>query len=207
MIFWKEILLPLVAGYLIGSIPVGYLIGKLKGVDVRKIGSGRTGGTNVLRAAGLIPSAITVMGDALKGIVAVGMARILAGGEVGAVAAGIAVVSGHNWSIFLGFKGGAGGITATSVVTVLNPLCGAIVAVLGIGGFVIWRMASVATLIVALFSPLTLYLYSRLFAGPMVHVAYGVAVLVVIVIALLPNIKRLVSGTERTVDLNHVSTQ
>jgi len=207
VIFWKEILIPLVAGYLAGAIPIGYLVGKVAGVDVRRVGSGRTGGTNVLRAAGLIPSAITILGDALKGIVAVGLARILIGSEMAAVAAGIAVVIGHNWSVFLGFKGGAGGVTAAAVLTALNPLCGGVAVLLGIAGLVIWRMASVATLVIALASPLTLYLFSLFFAGSMIHVAYGVAVLVVIVVALLPNIKRLASGTERTVDLNHVSTQ
>lgn len=207
MILWKEILIPLFAGYLLGSLPVGYVIGRLYGVDVRRIGSGRTGGTNVLRAAGLLPSALTVLGDAMKGVIAVGLARMFVGGEVSAVAAGIAVVIGHNWSIFLGFKGGAGGITAASVVTALNPLCGAIVALLGIVAFVVGRMASVATLTVAILSPIALYAYSILFAGPMIHVVYGVAALAVIILALLPNIKRLAMGTERTVDLNHVSTQ
>ena len=205
--FWKEMFFPLLGGYLLGSIPVGYLVGKIHGVDVRRVGSGRTGGTNVLRAAGLIPSAITMLGDALKGLAAVGLARLLIGPELSAVIAGAATVMGHNWSIFLGFKGGAGGITAASALAAINPLCGAIVAVLGIGGFVIWRMASVATLIVALLSPVTLILFVLLFDGPMIHVAYGLAVLTIIVIALLPNIARLKAGTERTVDLNHAPAQ
>jgi acyl phosphate:glycerol-3-phosphate acyltransferase len=201
---WTGLLLSLLGGYLLGSIPVGYLVGKLHGVDVRRVGSGRTGGTNVLRAVGLIPSAITILGDALKGLAAVGLARLWFGTELSAVVAGAAVVIGHNWSIFLGFKGGAGGITAASALAALNPLCGAIVALLGIAGFVVWRMASVATLIVALLAPVSLLLFALLLDGPMVHVGYGLVVAGVIVVALLPNIARLKAGTERTVDLkNH----
>lgn len=197
--FWRQVLFSSLLGYLLGSIPVGYLIGKLHGVDIRMTGSGRTGGTNVLRSVGLIPSAITILGDALKGMAAVALARLLFGGEVGAVAAGITAVAGHNWSVFLGMKGGAGGVTAAAILATLNPLCGGAVALIAVIGFVIWRYASVASLLVALFSPLALLIYALLTGGTMIHVIYGVAGGALIVVALLPNISRLIAGTERAV--------
>lgn len=199
MMIWREILLPALVGYLLGSIPVGYLVGKLSGVDVRRVGSGRTGGTNVLRAAGLVPSAITVLGDALKAIIAVGMARIL-GGEVGAALAGIGAVTGHNWPVFLGWKGGAGGITATAALAALNPICGLVVAVLAVSGIAIWRYASVATLIVAALSPISLFVF-WLLGGQAIHIVYGLVACALIVVALLPNIARLRAGTERKISL------
>lgn len=199
MMIGKEILLPLLAGYLLGSIPIGYLVGKMYGVDVRQVGSGRTGGTNVFRAAGLLPAAITILGDALKGIAAVGLAWVFTG-EVGAAMAGIGAVAGHNWPLFLGWKGGAGGVTAAAVVAALNPICGAVVAILALSGIALSRYASVATLVVALLSPIALLVYGLL-GGPMVYVAYGLAAGAMIVCALLPNIARLKAGTERKINI------
>src|SRR5512143_650380 len=106
------LILAAIAGYLIGSIPTGYLVvGALTGIDVRKVGSGRTGGTNAMRAGGVRAFALTGIGDMLKGIAAVLAARLivtwLAAGDrpLAEAVAGFAAVCGHNWSVFLGFKG------------------------------------------------------------------------------------------------------
>ena len=90
-----------VIGYLFGSIPVGYLVVRAtSGVDVRSVGSGRTGGTNAMRAGGLGAGVMTAIGDMLKGLIAVVIMRWLSGGvpEIEALA-GLGAVAGHNWSI------------------------------------------------------------------------------------------------------------
>ncbi|NJM40700.1 MAG: glycerol-3-phosphate acyltransferase [Anaerolineae bacterium] len=100
-------------GYLIGSIPFGWIVVKLaKGVDIRTVGSGRTGGTNAFRAAGFVPGLLTATLDIIKGAVTVLVVRNLAGDSTLGWAeglAGLGVVLGHNHSLFLNFKGGAGG--------------------------------------------------------------------------------------------------
>lgn len=106
----------IVAAYLIGAIPFGYVIVRIaKGVDIREYGSGSTGTTNVLRTAGLPAAALTVAGDFLKGVFVVVAARLLELPEISIVLAGFAVVGGHNWPVFLRFKGGRGVATGFGV--------------------------------------------------------------------------------------------
>jgi len=197
---WKTIAIALALGYLFGSIPVGYIFGRLWRVDVRRVGSGRTGGTNVLRAAGLLPAGLTVLFDALKAMIAVGLARFLFPGELGATLAGIGAVAGHNWPIFLGFRGGAGGITTLTVLITLAPLPGAAVVVASLGALVIWRYASAGTLAIATLT-LVATVIDALLGGPPEHILYGVAAGAMVTWALRPNIARLRAGTERKIGL------
>lgn len=106
-------------GYAVGSLPIGYLVAQTAGgIDLRRVGSGNVGATNVYRTAGL-PTAITVMlADVAKGAAAV----LLAGGGPSAVAAGVAAVIGHIYPIWLRFRGGKGVATASGVFAVLSPL-------------------------------------------------------------------------------------
>jgi acyl phosphate:glycerol-3-phosphate acyltransferase len=104
------------AAYFIGAISFGYVIVRIaKGVDIRKYGSGSTGTTNVLRTAGLPAAALTVAGDFLKGVFVVVVARLLKLPDISIVLAGFAVVAGHNWPVFLRFKGGRGVATGFGV--------------------------------------------------------------------------------------------
>lgn len=104
------------AAYFIGAIPFGYIIVRIaKGVDIRKYGSGSTGTTNVLRTAGKLAAALTVAGDFLKGVFVVVVARLLKLPDITIVLAGFAVVGGHNWPVFLRFKGGRGVATGFGV--------------------------------------------------------------------------------------------
>ncbi len=190
-------------GYLLGSIPPGYLIGRLFGVDVRKHGSGRTGGTNVWRSAGLTAAILTVLSDGLKGIVVVLIARYFLGGDWAAALAGAMAVLGHNWSCFLNFHGGAGGITGGAVILALDWRLGLIVALLAILLLYLTHYASVGTLTVGLGSFL-LALFGYL-AGVswdiLPNVVYGFLASTWIVISLLPNIRRLIQGNERRITL------
>ena len=185
-------------GYLMGSIPVGYLVVKLtKGMDVRQHGSGRSGGTNVWRAAGPWPAILTTVGDFLKGMCAVLIARAVLGNSIGEVLVGVAAVVGHNWSVFLGWRGGAGTATNLGVISALYwPVALALMIVAGLIAFVL-RYASVASLAVAILAPI-IFLGLALFAHrPLPHALYGLLAGTLVVLALRRNIVRLVAGTER----------
>jgi glycerol-3-phosphate acyltransferase PlsY len=191
-----------VIGYLLGSFPTGYLAARrLKGVDPRNHGSGRTGGTNILRSAGKGAALITVVGDFLKGLLAVVAARWLVGTDAAAVAAGLAAVLGHNRSIFLRFKGGAGSMTNAGVVTALAPQVVPLMAAAAFVAARVSRIASVTSIVTAAAMTLGMVASVVLSLSPPAVVAYGVLACALIIFELRPNIQRLRAGTERRVDV------
>lgn len=195
---WYRLLLATVVAYLLGSIPVGYLvIYMMKGRDIRTIGSGRTGGTNALRAGGSGAAILTATGDMLKGAAAVLLARLIAGqAPIVDVLAAVAAVAGHNWSVFLNFKGGAGTGPNVGACIALWPLSAAWLIPLLPFGINVIRYASVTSLVVAIVIPITLAIRAAVGAGPWLHVLYGALAAVAVAWALRPNIKRLINGTE-----------
>ncbi len=191
-----------VAGYVIGSIPFGWIITKLvTGQDVREFGSGRTGGTNVFRAAGAPAGIATAVLDVIKGGLAVILVRQFVPGTVGwaEALAGAGVVLGHNASLFLGFRGGAGGATAVGTGISLWPIAG--VPALLLGAFVLFVIgyASVATIVAGLTVALTMTIGAVTGSVPWAYAAFGWGTLVLLLIALRPNLKRLIDGTEKRV--------
>jgi glycerol-3-phosphate acyltransferase PlsY len=192
----------LVTGYALGSIPVGFLVVRwLHGVDVREIGSGRTGGTNVLRAAGWKTALVVVLLDVLKAALAVIIAHWLDGPPVTLALAGAAAVVGHNHSIFLHFRGGAGTMAAIGGATALWPWSAAILAPVGLGTVLITRHASMGSIVVALLLPVVFATRAILGLGPWVYLVYGLLASALILWALRPNIRRLLRGEERRVNL------
>jgi glycerol-3-phosphate acyltransferase PlsY len=192
-----------VLGYLLGAMPIGYLVGKMRGIDVRRYGSGRTGGTNVMRAAGLWAAVLTVLGDGIKGMLSVGIAALLVGTPAAKVLAGLAAIVGHNWSVFLGWRGGAGAITNAGVIVGLYY---PIIVAMTVAGFIALmasRMASVATLTTVAAAFLGFVGLATLGYVPWAYAIYGLFAGVVIAIALLPNIRRILTGTERRLEPNH----
>lgn len=198
-----QLLAAALLGYLLGSVPMGYLAGRLWGVDVRTHGSGRTGGTNVWRAAGLIPAVITVVGDLAKGMVAVWLARHLWGTEWAAALAGALAVIGHNWPVWLRFRGGAGGVVGGATLAVLNGMAATVVIPLAVVVLFLTRYASMGTLTIGLGSLFVLggiWIW-RADVVPLAHVLYAAITALAITWSLRPNLKRLRSGTERTITL------
>jgi glycerol-3-phosphate acyltransferase PlsY len=190
-------------GYLFGSIPFGFIIiGVLRERDITEEGSGRTGGTNALRAGGFGAAALTVIGDLLKGIAGVTLARLLFPGSLWAeVFAGWGVVLGHNASIYLAFRGGAGTAPNMGVAAAFwFPSLVFTLLFFPLGMFVI-RIASLTSLIVGLFIPALFAVRAALGQGPWEYVVYGLGALLLVAYALRPNIKRLLNGTESLVDL------
>lgn len=118
-----KIALVIISCYLLGSVPFGYIVGKLfKKVDIREYGSGNIGATNALRILGPSLASLVVLGDIGKGILSIYLVQYLnIDSLLILIIAGLAVIFGHDWSIFLGFKGGKGIATTFGVVFALNP--------------------------------------------------------------------------------------
>jgi len=114
--------LTVVTAYLIGAVPVGFLIARAWGVgDIRAHGSGNIGATNVLRTAGRAPAILTLVGDVAKGFLAVKAAAAVAGDPWPVAVAGVAAIAGNCWSVFLKFRGGKGVATGLGVFLYLAP--------------------------------------------------------------------------------------
>ena len=187
-------------GYFLGAFPTGYIVGRLwKGIDIREYGSGRTGGANILRNVGAFPAAITVLGDLGKGVVAVLVARALWHNEAAAVVTALAALVGHNWSLFLGWHGGAGVTTTFGALLVLEPVATLVAALLCFPVAAISRYVSLGSLAFAFLIPLVLLGQRLLFRGSWEHLAYGILAGGIIIFAHRPNIGRLLKGTERRI--------
>ena len=102
--------------YLLGSIPSAYLVSKARGYDIRTLGDRNVGAANILRCFGVVPAAITLGADVLKGTASVLFARLLGVHEAVVLASGVAAIAGHNWPITLGFRGGRGVATTLGVL-------------------------------------------------------------------------------------------
>lgn len=193
-------ILALLFGYLLGSVPVGLLLVRAwTGTDVRTVGSGRTGGTNVYRAAGGFPALLTVAGDSLKGIIAVLVARFVVGTPTAQVLAGLGAVIGHNWSVYIRFAGGAGTMTNLGALLALSPLTFVTSLAAGTIGLALTRYASVGSITVSVAAPVVLLVMVVAGRLPAETLIYGVGQAALIIYALRPNIGRLRAGTERRV--------
>lgn len=189
-------------GYLLGAVPSGVIVGRLRGVDPRRGGSGRTGATNALRTLGPGLAAVVALGDVLKGILAVLLGGLVASAigadhAWGQAVGGMASVLGHVRSVFIGFVGGRGVATGSGAMLVLAPL--AIVASLPVMGLVVWRtryvslgsiLASLTVAVVAVVLAVTEMLGVE-------AVIAAVVISAVVVAAHADNIARLRTGTER----------
>lgn len=197
-------ILVIIGAYLLGSIPFGYLIVRASsGADVRQIGSGGTGATNVSRRAGKAAGLVTLLLDAGKGAVAVAVAIWLGGPGYSASwvvsAAALAVIAGHCFPIWLGLRGGKGVATAVGVFLVLAPLAVAVVAVV-FSSIVLWkRYVSLGSITAAATLPLTIRLqdvFLRSVPGLRYVVFTAIGAGALIIFRHRENIARLLAGTE-----------
>lgn len=199
----------LIAGYLLGSIPVGLLmVWLVRRRDITKWYSGRTGGTNVMRVAGVWAGAGTAIADVLKAAAAVWVARALTGGEpwIEAVAGALAIL-GHNYSIFLlrredgkiRLRGGAGGACSFGAAVGLWAPSGLIVLPLVAAIYLGIGYASVTTMSVSFLAGIIFAIRAALGLGPWAYVGYAILAELLVIWALRPNIKRLSKGDERLV--------
>ena len=199
-----------IIGYILGSIPFGLLIVKMKtGKDVRNVESGRTGGTNVVRAAGLGAGLLTAFLDILKGATSVWVAEaILPENHLIHILAPLAAILGHNYSLFLirrdedgklRFHGGAGGAPALGgAMGLWLPMLPIVLA----AGALIWftiGIASLTTMAIGLVVTIVFAIYSWQGLLEPVNILYGVIAELFLIWALRPNIKKLLAGNERVV--------
>lgn len=190
-------LLIVIIAYLIGSIPFGYLIVRHRvGDDIRQTGSGGTGATNVSRRAGKAAGVFTLVLDALKGSVAVLLARVLVNDGPNAdwivAAAAIATIVGHIFPVWLGFRGGKGVATGVGVFLILAPVALLCAGVLFVAIVFLTRYVSLASITAAVTIPLFVWLLSD--TQPLLIAAIVGALL--IIFAHRGNIGRLARGTE-----------
>ncbi|HEY6363008.1 MAG TPA: glycerol-3-phosphate 1-O-acyltransferase PlsY [Vicinamibacterales bacterium] len=190
-----EHILALAVAYLLGSVPYAFLLARRRGIDLRRVGSGNVGASNVLRT-GSVPDAVAAMClDGAKGWMAVVVAQRLTAGETTPVAAGVASIVGHIYPVWLGFRGGKGVATAAGVFAALAPLALAIASSVFIAAVWVTRYVSVGSMAGAI----TLAVATA--AGDMsTSVAVGgVISAIIIVYRHRANLARLRAGTERRV--------
>ncbi|ACM19178.1 acyl-phosphate--sn-glycerol-3-phosphate 1-O-acyltransferase [Geotalea daltonii FRC-32] len=187
----SEIVL-IIGAYLLGSIPTGLLLAKAVGVDIRTTGSGNIGATNVYRTLGRRVGIMTLIGDCLKGLIPVLIARHLQLPEIWVAATGLAAFLGHVYTVFLRFKGGKGVATALGVFIGISPL--SVLAALAIFVFTLikWRYVSLASITAAAAIPFLVALIEK--KGLLITMSVIIAALVVF--KHRENIRRLRSGTE-----------
>ena len=183
----------MLVGYVSGSVPTGLLVGRAFGVDVLKVGSGNIGMANVLRSAGKGPAVLTMVGDMLKGLLPVVLARSLTDNGWVVAAVALAAVVGASWSIFLGFRGGKAVATGAGTSIGLAPLVGILLFALWWGVALASRYTSLAAIVIMVVSPFAFLLTGQ----PLPFVLYTVAGGTLVIWRHRGNVRALLNGTER----------
>jgi glycerol-3-phosphate acyltransferase PlsY len=185
----------LVAAYLLGAIPWAYLIGKwTKGIDIREYGSGNVGFTNALRIIGKGPAILVLIGDIGKGILAVILAGHF-GSPVLATMAGLAVVVGHNYPVFLGFRGGKGAAAGFGALIALLPFEAFMAIIIWIIIVALTRYVSLGTILGALSVPVM----TIIFHNEIHYLLFSFLGAAFVIFKHHSNISRLLKGTERKI--------
>jgi glycerol-3-phosphate acyltransferase PlsY len=208
-----EFVAVVVIAYLLGSIPFGLIIGKLKGgVDIRDYGSGKTGATNVMRTVGTKLGILTLVLDVVKAAGAVVLATVIIDGGSGSftiggvsvywqhiaqVVAGLAAIAGHNWPVFAKFKGGRGVTAYFGTLFAIFPPAGIfgaeVVAIAALRS----RHMSMGSILGASAALCLMIPLAILYGFPLIYLAYSLVVIALLVYQHQDNIKRLRQGTER----------
>jgi glycerol-3-phosphate acyltransferase PlsY len=201
----RETIVALVLSYLLGSIPTGAIAGRLRGVDLRKVGSGNLGFTNALRGLGPRFAVPVLAVDVAKGVASVLAGAAIAGaasplGPAGIkLACGVAAIAGHVWSVFAHFRGGKGVATACGVFLALSPIAAA--ACIAAWGLVVLatRYVSVASMVAAILLPFAVATEARSRHAPesaALTVLAAAVVSVLVIVSHRSNVRRLLEGKE-----------
>lgn len=194
---WWAFLLIALIGYLLGSLPLGLIAGRLvRGVDIRDYGSGKTGFTNALRVLGPRVSLPVLVGDVAKGALAVLIARLLSDNAYVQTVGGLAAVIGHDWPVFARFRGGRGVSTFVGVLLGMNPLVVLALVPVGVAITVVTRYMSVMSISSAVLAAVVLIGLAAADVLPAAYAVYASLAAVMIVVLHRENIRRLLAGTE-----------
>lgn len=187
-------LVPVALGYGVGSLPLGYLLARLlRGVDLKRVGSGNVGATNVYRATGLGFALLVLALDMAKGAMSVMLAARLASGSAAPAAAAVAAVLGHIYPLWLRFRGGKGVATAAGAFAVLAPGATALAAMVFVGAIWMTRYVSLGSMMATATLPALAWLTD----APIPVLVGGVTAALVIIERHRGNLARLQAGTER----------
>jgi glycerol-3-phosphate acyltransferase PlsY len=188
-------ILVILVSYLIGSIPFSYISSKAKGKDPRKTGTGNVGASNVVAVAGKRAGVIALTGDILKGIAAIAIARYYSLPDWGIALAGLAAVIGHDFSIFLGFKGGKGIATTGGVLIGLQPIFAFLVLLLWFLIMLVLRYFIPSTILVLCLVPFMMWMGSF----RLEYIGFAVGALFLALYAHRNDIKRFLAGEELSI--------
>ncbi len=192
-----KIALIILGCYLLGSIPFGYIAGKLfKKIDIRELGSGNIGATNVFRILGPSLASLVLIVDIGKGIFSIYLVQYFNIDNLLILTiAGLAVICGHDWSLFLGFKGGKGIATTFGVIFALNPIISILAIVVWVVVMIITRYASLSSILAVI----SIMIFTILFKQPYEYIIFSAIIILLSIFKHKENIKRLRSGNERKI--------
>jgi glycerol-3-phosphate acyltransferase PlsY len=196
-----------VGAYLLGSIPTGFLLAKARGLDIRAVGSGNIGATNVFRALGRTAGSLVLLADAAKGFAACTLLPLVVSSASPArgaltILAGVCAVLGHNYTCWLGFRGGKGIATSAGVLAAWMPLALGLAAAVWLVTFVVSRFVSLASIAAATALPFGVWLTS----GNLTLILISVGLSVMAIFKHRSNIQRLLSGTEHRVNFRRAGS-
>ena len=187
----KYVLVSIIA-YLLGNIATSYIVSKVFGkIDIRDYGSGNAGSTNVFRVLGAKAAVIAFLGDVLKGTAAVLIGRYI-GGSYGKILAGIFVIIGHNWPVFLGGKGGKGIATTIGLMLPIDPLMVVLILIVGIIVIATTRYVSLASITGVTIYPIAMIVTKK----PAEYIVFSLILSAIAIYRHRANINRLLKGTE-----------
>ena len=190
-------LLGALASYLLGAFPTGLLVGRwLRGVDIREYGSGKTGTTNTLRTLGRGPAVLVLVIDLLKGAAPVLVARAVSDDSLLAVFWGLAAIAGHDWPVYVGFRGGRGVATSFGAATALQPLAGLVMLLIAVLLLLPTRIVSLMSLGGAVSGGLIFIGLALAGRAPAADGVFGLLAGGLVVLLHRENIGRLLAGTE-----------
>lgn len=198
---WQISALLAIAAYLLGAVPFGYLVAKARGIDIRQVGSGNIGATNVFRAVGKSWGMVTLLLDVAKGFAAVYFLPLWLLGEIGAdtlnlrLISGLMAICGHNWTVFLRFRGGKGVATSLGVLLGLAPAACLIALAAWILTALAWRYVSLASIVAAAVAAIVAWPLYLSGSGPLLPAILNLLAILAIV-RHRSNISRLMAGTE-----------
>ena len=190
-----DALLAVLFGYLLGSVPFAYLLSRRRGIDLRRVGSGNVGASNVLRTSGMPMAVLAMCLDGMKGALAVLVAQRVAAGPAPPVAAGVAAVVGHVYPVWLGWQGGKGVATSAGMFAVLAPVALAVASGVFILVVSVTRYISVGSLA----GVVTLAAATAIGSAPAPVIAGAVLAALLVVYRHRENVSRLRCGTERRI--------
>ncbi|MEX2159903.1 MAG: glycerol-3-phosphate 1-O-acyltransferase PlsY [Dehalococcoidia bacterium] len=186
-----------VIGYLIGSLPIGLIVGRVaRGIDIREYGSGKIGVTNVVRTAGIRWGVVALLADIAKGVAPVLIARLVSDDPYVQATAGLCAAVGHDFPIFAGFHGGRGVATSYGAALAMSPISAAIVLPLGIAVLARSRTMSLMSVTMAPVLAIVSITFAALGWHSWAAATYAVIAAALVVVFHRENIQRLIAGTE-----------